>query len=33
MNQVIVVQVMKGIEELVEDLPFQSYFGISLLRC
>ena len=24
---------MKGIEELVEDLPFQSYFGISFLRC
>lgn len=33
MDQVVVVQVVKRIEELVEDLPFQGHFGISLLWC
>ena len=31
MDQVVVVQVVKRIKELVEDLPFQGHFGISLL--
>ena len=32
-DQVVVMKIVKCIEELVEDLPFQGHFGISLLWC